>query len=58
MSKKYRNPDLRAEPENLNFFLLTNPVSTVLCLQINLWIPKKNPSITKTAKEVKEKKHT
>ena len=32
--------DLGAETEHLNFLFLTNPVSTILCLQINLRVPK------------------
>jgi hypothetical protein len=32
--------NLSTKAENLNLFLLANSVGTILCLQVNLWIPK------------------
>lgn len=35
--------NLSAKSENLNFFLLTNPMCTILSLQVNLWVPIMKP---------------
>lgn len=38
--------NLSAKSEDLNFFLLSNPMCTILCLKINLGIPEsKNEEI-------------
>jgi hypothetical protein len=38
--KKRKINNLCTKTENLHFLLLTNPVSPILRLQINLWIPR------------------
>ena len=49
------NADLCAKSEHLDFFLLTNPMSTVLSLQINLWVPTiRTPSINNPDKTRKK----
>lgn len=36
---KFKIANLSAKTEHLNFFLLTYPMSTILSLQVNLWVP-------------------
>lgn len=36
---KFKIANLGTKAKDLNFLLLTNPMSTILSLQVNLWVP-------------------